>query len=83
MGPDHDALLAQDLFQLGAKRLPPVHVQRVGHHLDNHDVIQRVKEKITQITPSLPPGITIKPFYDRSDLIATAQGAFVINRPAA
>jgi len=32
-------------------------------------VIERVKEKISQIAPSLPPGITIKPFYDRSELI--------------
>jgi len=32
-------------------------------------VISRVKEKIAQITPSLPPGITIKSFYDRSELI--------------
>src|SRR6185503_293429 len=32
-------------------------------------VINRVKEKIAQISPSLPPGVTIRPFYDRSDLI--------------
>ncbi len=32
-------------------------------------VIRRVKEKIAQITPSLPPGLSIKPFYDRSTLI--------------
>ena len=32
-------------------------------------VIRRVKEKIAQITPSLPPGVSIKPFYDRSTLI--------------
>jgi copper/silver efflux system protein len=32
-------------------------------------VIQGVKEKIAQITPSLPPGVSIKPFYDRSSLI--------------
>ncbi len=32
-------------------------------------VIERVKEKIAQIAPSLPPGITIKSFYDRSELI--------------
>ncbi len=32
-------------------------------------VIERVKEKIAQIAPSLPPGISIKPFYDRSELI--------------
>ena len=33
-------------------------------------VIERIKEKIAQITPSLPPGVAIKPFYDRSELIA-------------
>ncbi|MEY3895479.1 MAG: hypothetical protein RLZZ214_998, partial [Verrucomicrobiota bacterium] len=32
-------------------------------------VIERVKEKIAQIAPSLPPGISIKSFYDRSELI--------------
>ncbi|CAN5892178.1 CusA/CzcA family heavy metal efflux RND transporter [soil metagenome] len=32
-------------------------------------VIERIKEKIAQISPSLPAGITIKPFYDRSELI--------------
>ncbi len=32
-------------------------------------VIERVKEKIARIAPSLPPGITIKSFYDRSELI--------------
>jgi len=32
-------------------------------------VINRVKEKIAQITPSLPPGVSIRPFYDRATLI--------------
>ncbi len=32
-------------------------------------VIQRVKDKIDEITSSLPPGVTIRPFYDRSELI--------------
>ena len=32
-------------------------------------VIERVKEKISQISKSLPAGISIKPFYDRSTLI--------------
>jgi len=32
-------------------------------------VIERVKEKISQIASSLPPGVTIVPFYDRSELI--------------
>jgi len=33
------------------------------------DVINGVKAKIAQITPSLPPGITIRAGYDRSGLI--------------
>ena len=32
-------------------------------------VIERVKEKIAEIAASLPPGVTIRPFYDRSELI--------------
>ena len=31
-----------------------------------------MKEKVAQITPSLPPGVSIKPFYDRSTLIERA-----------
>jgi Cu(I)/Ag(I) efflux system membrane protein CusA/SilA len=42
-------------------------VMRTGENA--HEVIQRVKEKIAQIASSLPPGVTIKPFYDRSELI--------------
>ena len=37
-------------------------------------VIERVKEKVAQIAPSLPPGITIRPFYDRSELIDSSIG---------
>ena len=32
-------------------------------------VIERVKARIVQLAPSLPPGVTIRPFYDRSELI--------------
>ncbi len=32
-------------------------------------VIERVKAKIDEIAASLPPGVTIRPFYDRSELI--------------
>jgi Cu(I)/Ag(I) efflux system membrane protein CusA/SilA len=35
-------------------------------------VIQEVKAKIAAIQSGLPPGVTITPFYDRSDLIARA-----------
>lgn len=33
------------------------------------EVIRRVKEKIAEISPGLPPGVHIKSFYDRSSLI--------------
>ncbi|HEY5707372.1 MAG TPA: CusA/CzcA family heavy metal efflux RND transporter [Terrimicrobiaceae bacterium] len=42
-------------------------VMRTGENA--MQVIGRVKEKITQIAPSLPTGVSIVPFYDRSDLI--------------
>ena len=42
-------------------------VMRTGENA--REVIAKVKAKIAQIGPSLPPGITIKPFYDRSELI--------------
>src|SRR4030095_2276945 len=47
-------------------------VMRTGENA--RDVIERVKEKIAQITPSLPPGVTIRSFYDRSDLIERTIG---------
>ncbi len=33
------------------------------------DVIERVKKKIAELRPSLPPGVELKIAYDRSDLI--------------
>jgi Cu(I)/Ag(I) efflux system membrane protein CusA/SilA len=36
------------------------------------DVIKRVKERIRQIEPGLPPGMEIEPIYDRSALIRRA-----------
>ena len=36
------------------------------------DVIERVKKKIREIEPGLPPGVKIVPVYDRSDLINRA-----------
>lgn len=38
------------------------------------DVIDRVKEKIRQIQPGLPPGVRIVPVYDRSQLIRNSVG---------
>ena len=51
----------------GSEVVGGIVVMRTGENA--YDVIRRVKEKIAQIAPSLPPGITIKPFYDRSELI--------------
>lgn len=42
-------------------------VMRTGENA--MQVIARVKEKIAQLAPSLPQGVTIEPFYDRSGLI--------------
>ncbi len=45
-------------------------VMRSGENA--HRVIQDIKAKIAQISAGLPPGVTIEPFYDRSDLIDRA-----------
>ena len=37
---------------------------------NSNDVIANVKERISQIQKSLPEGVTIQPFLDRSELIA-------------
>jgi len=42
-------------------------VMRTGENA--MQVIRDVKAKIAQIAPSLPPGVSIKSFYDRSELI--------------
>jgi len=42
-------------------------VMRYGENAK--DVINRVKEKIGALSKGLPPGVSIKAFYDRSDLI--------------
>jgi Cu(I)/Ag(I) efflux system membrane protein CusA/SilA len=43
-------------------------VMRTGENA--MQVIRDVKAKIAQISPSLPPGVSIKSFYDRSELIS-------------
>ncbi len=43
-------------------------VMRTGENA--MQVIRDVKARIAAISPSLPPGVTIKSFYDRSDLIS-------------
>ncbi len=45
-------------------------VMRTGENA--YRVIQDVKARIAEIGRGLPPGVTIEPFYDRSDLIERA-----------
>lgn len=47
-------------------------VMRYGENAK--DVIERVKEKIAELTPGLPPGVEIKMAYDRSELIDASVG---------
>ena len=47
-------------------------VARTG--VNTKEVIDAVKARIAQIAPGLPPGVTIVPFYDRSELIEQAVG---------
>jgi cobalt-zinc-cadmium resistance protein CzcA len=38
------------------------------------ETVTGVKEKVEEIKKTLPPGVTIKPFYDRTDLVKRAIG---------
>ncbi len=51
----------------GAEVVGGIVVMRTGENA--MEVIRRVKEKVAQLGPSLPPGVSLKSFYDRSDLI--------------
>jgi Cu(I)/Ag(I) efflux system membrane protein CusA/SilA len=65
-----DAFRASALVKGTAEAVGGVVVARYG--VSTIDVINRIKEKITALAAGLPPGVTIVPFYDRSDLIARA-----------
>jgi copper/silver efflux system protein len=65
-----DAFRASALVKGTAEAVGGVVVARYG--VSTIDVINRIKAKITALTAGLPPGVTIVPFYDRSDLIARA-----------
>ena len=52
----------------GHEAVGGVVVMRTGENA--MQVIRDVKAKIAQISPSLPPGVSIKSFYDRSGLIS-------------
>ena len=54
-------------------------VMRFGENA--YHVIQDVKTRLAELTPGLPAGVTVEPFYDRSGLIdralATLKGALI------
>lgn len=56
----------------GHEAVGGVVVMRYGE--STHGVIEGVKQKIAEISKALPPGVTIMPFYDRSQLIDRAVG---------
>ncbi len=39
---------------------------------NSRTVVERVKERIVEIRKSLPPGVSIEPFYDRTELVKRA-----------
>lgn len=46
---------------------------------NSNEVIENVKERIDQIQKSLPEGVSIEPFIDRSELIAETTGTITEN----
>lgn len=60
----------------GREAVGGIVVMRYGEN--TREVIAAVKEKIAAISKALPPGVVIKPFYDRSELIQRAVGTLRI-----
>ncbi len=62
-----DAFRTAALVKDSSEAVGGVIVARTGEN--TKAVIDRVKQKIREIEPGLPPGVHIVPFYDRSQLI--------------
>lgn len=62
-----DAFRTAALVKDSSEAVGGVVVARSG--ANTKEVIDRVKQKIREIEPGLPPGVHIVPFYDRSQLI--------------
>ena len=67
-----NAFRVASLVKGTAEAVGGVVVARTG--VNTKQVIDAVKARIAQIAPGLPEGVTIVPFYDRSDLIEQAVG---------
>jgi len=62
-----DAFRTAALIKDSSEAVGGVVVARQGEN--TKEVIDRIKQKIKEIEPGLPPGVRIVPFYDRSQLI--------------
>src|SRR5215217_2713993 len=62
-----DAFRVSSLVKGTQEAVGGVVVARTG--VNTKIVIDAVKARVAQIAPGLPPGVTIVPFYDRSELI--------------
>lgn len=67
-----DAFRVASLVKGTREGVGGVIVARYG--VNTQEVIDAVKARIAQISPGLPSGVTIVPFYDRSELIQRAIG---------
>jgi len=67
-----DAFRTAALVKNSSEAVGGVIVARTGEN--TKEVIDRVKQKIKEIEPGLPPGVHIVPFYDRSQLIEATVG---------
>lgn len=65
LGPD----MRRGLTELNGTGETPAGVVIMRYGEDAPKVIERIKAKLKEIEPSLPPGVKIVPVYDRSDLI--------------
>jgi len=65
VGPD----IRRGVADLDGRSDPVSGIVIMRHDQNALDVIQRVKQRIHEIEPSLPVGVHITPVYDRSDLI--------------
>lgn len=60
------------LDRMGSEAVGAAVVMRFGEN--PLDVIDRVKTEIVRLEETLPPGVRINPFYDRSELIVDTMG---------
>ncbi len=67
-----NAFRVSSLVKGGDEAVGGVVVARTG--VNTKAVIDAVKARLVQLAPGLPPGVTIVPFYDRSNLIEQAAG---------